>query len=139
MTPGEEQPSEPFDVIECRLRQLNAFGNLTEDYIKDHIERADRNVVILSLAVLADISPSLARRIFVSLSAKAIMSLAWKAGVCAALAAKIQMTAGNIPADDWILPNDNEEYPLSEDEMQWQLALFLEQEEGTAEPVEQNL
>jgi len=116
---GEEQSSETFDAIECRLRQLHAFGDLSEDYIKDHIERADRNVVILSLAVLADIPLVVSRRIFVSLSAKAIMSLAWKAGISAALAAKIQMTVGNIPTDAWILPDDNDPSPKTKCNGNW--------------------
>jgi len=124
-----EQQLETLDELEHKLRQLHASDDLTESYIRNHTDQSERNVVILSLAILADIPTIISRRIFVSRSAKAIMSLGWKAGVSAALATRIQSTVGDIPADHWVLPDEHEEYPFTEREMQWQLALFLDQEE----------
>lgn len=137
---GDDQKSpEPLDVMERKLRQLHLSGNLNEDYLQHHIEQGERNVIILSLGILADIPVITSRRIFVSLSAKAIMSLGWKAGVSAPLAAKIQQTIGKIPADEWVLPNDDEDYPFAIREMQWQLALFLDQEENLQGQSDPNL
>ncbi len=135
---GEQQP-ETLDELECKLRQLHARDDLTETYIRDHSDQSERNVVILSLAILADIPTIISRRIFVSRSAKAIMSLGWKAGLSAALVTRIQGTIGDIPADHWVLPDEHEEYPFTEREMQWQLALFLDQEENAETQDEQTL
>lgn len=136
---GEESISEPLGEIELRLRKLHKKGGLNEAYLREHSSEEDRNIVILSLAILADIPIMVSRRIFASVSAKAIMSLGWKAGVSASLASRIQGTAGKIPADNWILPNEEEEYPFSDREMLWQLELFLDQEESTESSPEKSL
>ena len=136
---SQGETSRPLEKIELELRELNARGGLNEDYLKQYIDQADRDVIILSLAVLADIPTIITRRIFASLSAKAIMSLGWKTGMSASMSTKIQSTVGNIPAEDWILPNDDGEYPFTPREMQWQLALFLEQEESADEGGQKNL
>jgi len=138
-SPGDEDASRPLEEIEAELRELYARGGLVEDYLKQYIEKGERDVIILSMAVLAEVSTIVSRRIFASLSAKAIMSLGWKAGISASLSARIQNTVGNIPPEDWILPDENEEYPFTEREMQWQLALFLDQEESEDESEAQNL
>ncbi len=137
--PGDEDASRPLEEIEAELRELYARGGLVEDYLKQYIEKGERDVIILSMAVLAEVSTIVSRRIFASLSAKAIMSIGWKAGISASLSARIQNMVGNIPAEDWILPDENEEYPFSPREMQWQLALFLDQEENVDDSEAQNL
>ncbi len=127
---GGDEPVESLDEVEKKLRQLHAIGNLTESFIRVRSDHGDRDGVILALAILADIPAVVSRRIFVSLSAKAIMSLGWKAGVSATLVSRIQSTVGNISAEHWVLPNEDEEYPFTASEMEWQLALFLDQEES---------
>jgi len=128
-SPGDEHASRPLEEIELKLRERHARGGLNEDYLKQYIDKGERDLVILSMAVLAEVSTIVSRRVFASLSAKAIMSLGWKAGVSASLSSRIQNTIGGVPAEDWILPDENNEYPFTEREMQWQLALFLDQEE----------
>lgn len=135
-SPGDEDASRPLEEIELELRERHARGGLNEDYLKLYIEKGERDIFILSMAVLAEVSTIVSRRIFASLSAKAIMSLGWKAGLPASLSARIQNTVGNIPAEDWILPDENEEYPFTAREMQWQLALFLDQEESETQSLE---
>ena len=136
---GEEDASRPLEEIEAELRELYARGDLIEDYLRQHTDKGERDVIILSMAVLAEVSTIVSRRIFASLSAKAIMSLGWKAGVSAPLSSRIQNMIGGIPAEDWILPDENDEYPFTPREMQWQLALFLDQEEDGDEAEEKSL
>ncbi len=136
---ADEQLSETLDVMEKKLRHLHVDGELNENYLRNYTGPDNRNVIILSLAIMAEITPVISRRIFMSLSAKAIMSLGWKAGISAALATKIQSSVSNIPAEKWILPDEEENYPFSPREMQWQLALFLDQEETEDSPNEKRL
>ena len=136
---GDEHASRRLEEIEAELRELYAHGGLVEDYLRQYIDKGERDVIILSMAVLAEVSTIVSRRIFASLSAKAVMSLGWKAGISASLSSRIQNTVGNIPEEDWILPDENEEYPLTDREMQWQLALFLDQEESVDESEGQSL
>jgi len=135
----EDQLSETLDVMEKKLRRLHLDGGLNETYIRNYTDQNDRNVIILSLAIMAEVPPVISRRIFVSHSAKAIMALGWKAGISAALATRIQSSVGNIPAEKWILPDEEENYPFTPREMQWQLALFLDQEENEELPQAQRL
>ncbi len=136
---GGDELVESLDEMEKKLRQLHAIGNLTEGFIRERSDHGDRDGVILALAILADISTVISRRIFISLSAKAIMSLGWKAGVSATLATRIQSSVGNISASHWVLPNEDEDYPFTISEMEWQLALFLDQEENAQSQDEKSL
>ncbi len=135
---GDEHASRPLEEIEAELRELYARGGLIEDYLRQYTDKGERDVIILSMAVLAEIPTIVSRRIFASQSAKAIMSLGWKAGVSATLSSRIQNMIGGIPAEDWILPDEHDEYPFTQREMQWQLALFLDQEEGADEAGEKS-
>jgi uncharacterized protein (DUF2336 family) len=126
----EDNLSETLDVIEKKLRRLHINGDLNETYLRNYTGPDNRNIIILSLAIMAKVPPVISRRIFMSLSAKAIMSLGWKAGISATLATKIQSSIGNVHAEKWILPDEEENYPFTPREMQWQLALFLDQEEN---------
>ncbi len=135
----DEQLSETLDVMEKKLRHLHIDGDLNETYLRNYTGPDNRNVIILSLAIMAEITPVISRRIFMSHSAKAIMSLGWKAGISATFTTKIQSSIGNIPAEKWILPDEEENYPFTPREMQWQLALFLDQEEDKNSPDEKRL
>lgn len=137
--PHDDATPQELEKLESELRNLHAMGELNEGHIGEFLDKNDRNAMIVSLAILADLSVFVSRRIFVSQSPKALMSLGWKAGLSAAVSTKIQSTVARLPANDWILPNDEGEYPFTESEMQWQLALFVDQEDVLASQDQENL
>ena len=57
-------------------------------------------------------------------SAKGVTSLSWKAGLSPGLALQLQTRLGGIPPQEALRPRGGTLYPLSADEMTWQLELF---------------
>ncbi|MCZ6455069.1 MAG: DUF2336 domain-containing protein, partial [Alphaproteobacteria bacterium] len=54
-------------------------------------------------------------------SAKAIVALCWKADLSMRLATRVQMHLAHIPPSDVLRATASEDFPLSSDEMRWQL------------------
>jgi hypothetical protein len=54
-------------------------------------------------------------------STKAIVALCWKADLSMRLATRVQMHLANIPPSDVLRETASDKYPLSNDEMRWQL------------------
>jgi hypothetical protein len=75
------------------------------------------------LAVKAEVGVPVVERACTLRSARAIVSLAWQAGLSAQTSTVLQSTLANLAPDKVLRPNNNA-YPLSEDEMRWQLAFL---------------
>jgi hypothetical protein len=54
-------------------------------------------------------------------SAKAIIALCWKAEMSMRLATRVQMQLAKIPPRDVLRATATDKFPLSADEMRWQL------------------
>ena len=54
-------------------------------------------------------------------TSKGIIALCWKAELSMRLATRVQMHLANIPPRDVLRATASDEYPLSQDEMRWQL------------------
>ena len=57
-------------------------------------------------------------------SAKGVVSLAWKAGLTAQTAVVLQVALAHLAPDLVLRPGQEGVFPLSEDEMRWQLAFL---------------
>ena len=57
-------------------------------------------------------------------SAKGITALAWKAGLGMRVATQLQLRMGGIPPGDVLHARDGVDYPLTDEEMTWQLDFF---------------
>lgn len=115
-----------------KMWALRAAGQLDEmaltvALLTDHAED-----LVAGLAVLADVGVQTVREIAAAHSARAICSLAWKAGLSAAFAVELQMRFGNIPLDAVLKPGPDDGYCLSNDEMVWQLDMFRADQEKKA-------
>ena len=77
-----------------------------------------------ALAVRAGIPAEAVAKVLNTHSAKGVVSLAWKAGLPADLAVKIQVKLGHVPPGQALNPRSGNSYPLSEDDMLWQLEFF---------------
>jgi len=62
-------------------------------------------------------------------SARAVVSLAWQAELSAQTSVVLQTMLANLAPDQVLRPTKNSGFPLSEEEMRWQLA-FLGDSEG---------
>jgi hypothetical protein len=76
------------------------------------------------LAVKAGVALRVVERACDLRSAKAIVSLAWKAGLSPQTAVVLQTMLGYLPAAQTLRPGKVDGFPLSEDEMRWQLTFL---------------
>lgn len=118
---NEEVEDEP--AFEKALA-LHAKKKLTDKEVAKALAANDVKFARAALAVLAGISPDAVTKVLNTHSAKGVVSLAWKAGLPADLAVKIQVKLGHVPPSQTLNPRNGNQYPLSEDDMNWQLEFF---------------
>jgi uncharacterized protein (DUF2336 family) len=117
---GEETRT-PREIAEAMHRE----GRLDEKAIATAlVQDGDREFVQAALAVLGGLPPDLVKKIVNTKSAKGITAVAWKAGLSMRFAVQLQLGLSRISYGDLLNPRNGTEYPLSEDEMWWQLELF---------------
>ncbi len=114
------QVDPPIAVAE----RLMAANRLDRNVIGKALHANDYAFVLAALAVKAGIDIEVVRKIFVSHSAKGIVSLVWKSGLSAQTAVLIQQRMAGVAPTDILNIKTDGVYPLSDDEMEWQLSYF---------------
>jgi hypothetical protein len=106
------------------VQKLYTKGELNEATLDEQLSSGNRVFVVHALALMAGMPPSLVTRIVDARSAKAITSLAWKAGLRMRFAIKLQARLANVPTREILQAKDGVDYPLSEEDMTWQLDFY---------------
>jgi uncharacterized protein (DUF2336 family) len=109
---------------ETRARQLSDQKKLDEQAILTALGHGDRAFVTAALAVLADVPMALVEQVISMQSAKGVVSLAWKAELSMKLATQLQMRLAGISPKEALKPSSGARYPLTEEDMEWQLDFF---------------
>jgi len=112
----------PMDMV---MRLYNA-RKLDSEMVTKALMSADHGFVFAALLVKAGVEPEVGRRMFMEKNPKGIVALCWKAHAPVSLAVQVQQRLGRLPPSEVLLPKDDGEYPLSEEEMEWQLEFFRE-------------
>jgi len=97
---------------------------LDDEVLNRAVNAGDREMVRHGLALRADMPVALVDHILSAHSAKGVTALAWKAGCAMRLATQLQLRMGGIPPTQALNPKAGTDYPLSENEMVWQLEFF---------------
>ncbi len=113
----EAQAPSSKDVVAKAKKE----GQLNEDFIADAVGLRNFDLAYAGLAALSKINQNVIHTIFDSRSAKSIVALCWKADLSMRLALQLQKEMGQIRHKDLIFPREGSDYPLSPDELQWQL------------------
>ena len=117
----EMYTDEPADE---RVRRLYAEGSLSEAVITDALGKGDRGFVIAALAQLGEISVNLVSKAVSMSSPKGVTAMAWNAGLGMRTAVQLQLRLARVPPTKVLQARDGIDYPLSEDEMRWQIDFF---------------
>ena len=88
------------------------------------LDDGEDEFVIAALAVRAGFSFDRARRIVAAESPRSVAALAWKAGCAMRFASQLQLRLGGIAPNQVLNPRGGTDYPLSDEEMDWQLDFF---------------
>jgi uncharacterized protein (DUF2336 family) len=122
--------ADPSRTGRARAQQLQQTGKLDDRAIFEALRRDAKAEAKAMLAVKSDLPTSVIDRACDLRSAKAIVSLAWKAGLPASTAVALQAALAGLPSDLIIEPEPNGAYALSENEMRSQLSFLGVEEIG---------
>lgn len=111
----------PEESIEERLKRLIKEGALSEDTISDALAMRDRDFAAAVVAYMAKTTQEKVVQIFDMQAAKPIVALAWHAGLSMRTALLLQKEAGRVDPQELLYPKGGTDYPLSEDDLNWQL------------------
>ncbi|MEO5375163.1 MAG: DUF2336 domain-containing protein [Alphaproteobacteria bacterium] len=130
----EEDSSWRTEMIETcdKARKLHAAGKLGEAQIAKALARGEELFTAAAIAARSAIPPEVVLAVLDSQSPKGMLALAWKAGLSAEFAVKLQVKLAHIPPDAVLRPTEDDEYPMSEADLDWQLELFTDAATGGA-------
>ncbi|MBI1215530.1 MAG: DUF2336 domain-containing protein [Alphaproteobacteria bacterium] len=109
---------------EEKVLRLVKAGKLTPEVIQDALSWQERDFFILAIAYQSGIRPEIVRKMLSLNNAKPIIALCWRAKLPVRMCLDVQRFAGRLSPRDLLYPKGGTEYPLSLDEMKWQLEFF---------------
>ena len=108
------------------LRQLDAAGALNEAALIDAARAGDLRRVAAALAVASGLTLDAVDRAASLRNARGLVSLAWKAGFSMRAATVAQAALGRLGPGGIIPAGPGGAFPLTDDEMQWQLEVLAQ-------------
>ena len=120
-TEAEEAVEESPYEIALRLKET---GQLNQALLAGAVASEDRRFANAYLAAAAEMPLEAVQKAVGMQSVKGLVALVWKAGFSMALAVDIQKYIAKIPANKILKPTDDGDFPLSEDDLSWQIDLF---------------
>ena len=121
---GIESAAADGETAEKRAQCMFEAGKLDHQVLTRALNGGDRDLVRHGLALRADLPLSLIDHILAAHSAKGVTALAWKAGCAMRFASQLQLRLGGIAPNQVLNPRGGTDYPLSDEEMDWQLDFF---------------
>lgn len=122
--PSDPPPDEESRLARAHAMALNQAGKLDDDAILEALRRNENQEATAMLAVKADMRLAVVERACALRSAKGIVSLTWKAGLTAQTSVVLQVALAHLTPDLVLRPGRDGLFPLTEDEMLWQLAFL---------------
>ncbi len=117
-TTTDAAPAEPpLEMVE----DLHRSGKLDETAVANALQSGDHEFVIAALAVRGGVAADLVEKVVEIQSIKGVVALAWKAGLSMELAEQLQQRLAGIAPGQVLKAAGGADYPLSEDEMKWQM------------------
>jgi len=99
-------------------------GKLNSETVGDAVLAGQRDFVRHALALMAKVDVDFVDRVLQGHSAKGITALVWKAGCSMRVALQLQTNMGGIPPNKALNARGGSDFPLSPEEMEWQLDFF---------------
>lgn len=104
-----------------RIERMYVNGTLNDEAIADAMGVRDTGFVYAALAKLIGVEENVVQEIFDAGSPKPMISLCWSAGLSMRTALLLQKDLGRVPPKRLIYPKDGTDYPLTPEEIRWQL------------------
>jgi hypothetical protein len=106
------------------IASAKSEGRLDGLFVEQAAQSGQRDIVIMALATLANVTEQTARKILSAGNAKPLIALVWHAHLSMRVAFKIQTYIMKLPARDILPARAGIGFPLSKEEMRWHLNYF---------------
>ncbi|UUX51987.1 DUF2336 domain-containing protein [Nisaea acidiphila] len=126
---GGEQDGDAVLTGRERAKHMYESGTLTESVVLEAVSEGKRPFVLAALELVSGLSEEAVHSLASSVNPKAIVALVWKSGYGMDFALQMQLRLANIPPDKALKPTEDGLFPLSEDQLSWQIELVTEEEE----------
>jgi uncharacterized protein (DUF2336 family) len=121
---GTPRRTTPSEEALRQARNLYAAGRLDEAAVRDAAQHGDARLCVAMLAVAADVPVGVVERAGSLRSPKGVVSLVWLADWSMELAVSLQSLVGQIAPAAILHSLDGRDFPLTPDEMRWQVDLL---------------
>jgi uncharacterized protein (DUF2336 family) len=122
--PPDDDEKGEGESVEEKVTRLKREGTLDEDAVDEALHAGQRAFVRAALAVLAEVPVDVVDKILAARSAKGVVALVWKAKLPMRLAVQIQTRLGGIAPRQALQARSGTVFPLTADEMTWQIEFF---------------
>jgi uncharacterized protein (DUF2336 family) len=119
-TPVESGGVSAADTVAAAKKE----GRLDGGFVETAAQSGQREVVVVALAQLANISEQTVKKILMAGSAKPLVALVWHTHLSMRVAFKIQTFIMKLPTRDVLPARGGVGFPLSKEEMRWHLNYF---------------
>ncbi len=119
--PGQDAAAVTDEHLVIMARQMDERGELDEASLLACLRAGEGRQAGAMLAVAAGVGLDIVQRATLLRSAKGLMSLVWRAGFSASAAGPVQTALGKIAPAVVLRATRSGEFPLSVEEMGWQL------------------
>jgi len=113
------------ELTKKREAEAPAIKPAADKFLNSVMQGGKVGPVCAAMALRAGIPTEVTMKILTSKNPKAIIALAWKAGLTAVQAQSLQTNVGGIPQPQSLGPSASGGYRLSQPDMEWQLGLYL--------------
>ncbi len=107
-----------------KLARLHKAGRLDDAVMADALALREYDFIHMGLALRAKLPLDTVKRMMETRSAKAVTALVWRAGLPMRLALELQREIARVPHSELLYPRNGEDFPLSPEEMDWQISFF---------------
>lgn len=128
-TPDKKALNAGFDFLKVdppldTARRLNAAGKLHDKVVTKALQAGDHAFVFAAMIERAGVDLALARKIFIEKNPSGIVALLGKAKMPASIVMMVQQQMGRIAPSEIIEPEDDSTFPMSEDDIDWNIEFF---------------
>lgn len=120
----EEPESDDRRTLAEQAADLYERGVIDDAFIQNAIKNKQRELTIQSLILMSNLPEKSVRSILVKKKGSLIVALAWKAGLNMRTALQMQNELAHIPKDDFINAKNGIDFPMSEQQMEYEIALY---------------
>lgn len=107
-----------------KLLALHKADKLDESVMGDALALREYDFIQMGLALRSKLPVETVKRMIDTRSAKAVTALTWRAGLPMRYALELQRELAKVPHAELLYPRNGEDFPLTPDEMDWQIGFF---------------